>query len=50
MNPAIEGHLDVGDFQRRYTAHHRWMHANPAAAAFSAEWADRNLEELGRVR
>jgi hypothetical protein len=48
MNHWLEGLLDVGDLKRRCTAHDRWMQANPAAAAFSDEWADRNLEEPTR--
>jgi hypothetical protein len=46
MNPRVEDLVDVRDFRWRCAAHDRWLQANPAAAAFSVEWADRNLEEL----
>lgn len=46
MNSWIEGLLEVEDLRRRCAAHGAWMASHADAVAFSAAWADRNLDDL----
>jgi hypothetical protein len=46
MNSWIEEVLDAEDMRRRCAAHHKFLTSNPDFAAFTEDWADRNLADL----